>query len=151
MTTTTTIAVPTNCAALCTKLAELTHRIENEIAEAGSGASMRAPQGAIGPHGFARSCVAQDRGSQWVPGGNTTPSCWPWHPRSAPTLPDNVVRIGMHSLPQHFMATLSFCGQRLAIRLPPNDDSLDTRHRSMGRQWRVDPRSVRIVSRIATP
>ena len=31
MTTTTTIAVPTSCAALCTKLAELTQRIEDEI------------------------------------------------------------------------------------------------------------------------
>src|SRR5262245_21745810 len=38
MTTTTTIAVPTSCAALCIKFAELTQRIEDELAEAGSGA-----------------------------------------------------------------------------------------------------------------
>jgi hypothetical protein len=38
--TTTTIAVRTSCAALCTKLAELTQRIEHEIAEAGSGAAI---------------------------------------------------------------------------------------------------------------
>jgi hypothetical protein len=35
MTTTTTIAVPTSCAALCTKLVKLSQRIEHEIAEAG--------------------------------------------------------------------------------------------------------------------
>jgi hypothetical protein len=40
MTTTTTIAVPTSCAALCTKLAELTQRIEDELAQAGSGAAV---------------------------------------------------------------------------------------------------------------
>jgi hypothetical protein len=37
MTTTTTIAVPTSCAALRTKLAELAQRIDDELAQAGSG------------------------------------------------------------------------------------------------------------------
>ena len=40
MTMTTTIAVPTSCAALCTKLAELTQRIEDELDQAGSGAAI---------------------------------------------------------------------------------------------------------------
>jgi hypothetical protein len=40
MTTTTTIAVPTSCAALCTKLAELAQRIDHELAQAGSGAAI---------------------------------------------------------------------------------------------------------------
>jgi hypothetical protein len=40
MTTTTTIAVPTSCAALCTELAELTQRIDDELAQAGSGAAI---------------------------------------------------------------------------------------------------------------
>lgn len=40
MTTTTTIAVPTSCAALCTRLAELTQRIDDELAQAGSGAAI---------------------------------------------------------------------------------------------------------------
>jgi hypothetical protein len=40
MTTTTTIAVPTSCAVLCTKLAELTQRIEDDLAQAGSGAAV---------------------------------------------------------------------------------------------------------------
>ena len=40
MTRTTTIALPTNCAALCTKLAELTQRIHDELAQAGSGAAL---------------------------------------------------------------------------------------------------------------
>jgi len=40
MTTTTTIAVPTSCAALCTKLAELAQRIDAELAQAGSGAAI---------------------------------------------------------------------------------------------------------------
>jgi hypothetical protein len=38
--TTTTIAVPTSCAALCTKLAELTQRIDDEFAQAGNGAAI---------------------------------------------------------------------------------------------------------------
>ena len=38
--TTTTIAVPTSCAALCTKLADLAQRIDDEIAQAGSGAAV---------------------------------------------------------------------------------------------------------------
>ena len=38
--TTTTIAVPTSCAALCTKLAELAQRIDDEIAQAGNGAAV---------------------------------------------------------------------------------------------------------------
>jgi hypothetical protein len=37
--TTTTIAVPTSCAALCPKLTELAQRIDDEIAQAGSGAA----------------------------------------------------------------------------------------------------------------
>jgi len=40
MNTTTTIAVPTSCAVLCTKLAELTQRIEDELAQAGNGAAL---------------------------------------------------------------------------------------------------------------
>ena len=40
MTTTTTIAVPTSCAALCTKLAELAQRIDDQLAQAGSGAAI---------------------------------------------------------------------------------------------------------------
>jgi|SRR4051794_38845088 hypothetical protein len=40
MTTTTTIAVPTSCAALCTQLAELTQRIDDELAQAGNGAAI---------------------------------------------------------------------------------------------------------------
>ena len=40
MTTTTTIAVPASCAALCTKLAELVQRIDGELAQAGNGASV---------------------------------------------------------------------------------------------------------------
>jgi hypothetical protein len=40
MTTTTTIAVPTNCAALCTKLAELAQRIDDELAQTGNGAAI---------------------------------------------------------------------------------------------------------------
>ena len=38
--TTTTIAVPTSCAALCTKLAELAQRIDDDLAQAGSGAAI---------------------------------------------------------------------------------------------------------------
>jgi len=38
--TTTTIAVPTSCAALCTKLAELAQRIDDEIAQGGNGAAV---------------------------------------------------------------------------------------------------------------
>jgi len=41
MTTTTTVAVPTSCAALCTKLAELAQRIDAEFAQAGKGAAIR--------------------------------------------------------------------------------------------------------------
>jgi hypothetical protein len=52
--TTTTIAVPTSCAALCTKLAELTQRIENEIAEAGSGAAI--------DYGALEQCIADALG-----------------------------------------------------------------------------------------
>ena len=40
MTTTTTIAVPTSCAALCTKLVELTQRIDDEIAHTDYGAAI---------------------------------------------------------------------------------------------------------------
>jgi len=40
MTTTTTIEVPASCATLCTKLAELTQRIEDELDQAGSGAAI---------------------------------------------------------------------------------------------------------------
>src|SRR5262245_58919944 len=40
MTTTTTIAVPTSCAALCTKLAELVQRIDDQLAQAVSGAAI---------------------------------------------------------------------------------------------------------------
>src|SRR5262245_54461754 len=40
MSTTTTIAVPTSCAALCSRLAELTQRIDDELAQAGSGAAV---------------------------------------------------------------------------------------------------------------
>ena len=40
MTMTTTIEVPASCAALCTKLAELTQRIEDELAQVGSGAAI---------------------------------------------------------------------------------------------------------------
>lgn len=40
MTTTTTIEVPTSCAALCTKLAELTQRIEEDLALSDSGAAL---------------------------------------------------------------------------------------------------------------
>src|SRR5689334_4658848 len=40
MTTTTTIAVPTSCAALCARLAELTQRIDDEFAQAGNGAAI---------------------------------------------------------------------------------------------------------------
>lgn len=40
MTTTTTISVPTSCAALCTTLAELTRRIDDEIDQASSGAAI---------------------------------------------------------------------------------------------------------------
>src|ERR1043166_7538257 len=40
MMTTTTIAVPTSCAAMCTKLAELTQRIEDELAQSGNGAAI---------------------------------------------------------------------------------------------------------------
>jgi hypothetical protein len=36
MTTTTMIAVPTSCAALCTKLAESAQRIDDELAYAGN-------------------------------------------------------------------------------------------------------------------
>jgi hypothetical protein len=40
MTTTTTIAVPTSCAALCTKLAELAQRIDDQLAQAAGGAAI---------------------------------------------------------------------------------------------------------------
>jgi hypothetical protein len=40
MTTTTTIAVPTSYAALCTKFAELTQRIDDELGQAGNGAAI---------------------------------------------------------------------------------------------------------------
>jgi uncharacterized protein involved in exopolysaccharide biosynthesis len=40
MTTTTMIAVPTSCAALCTQLAELAQSIDDEIAQAGNGAAV---------------------------------------------------------------------------------------------------------------
>jgi hypothetical protein len=40
MTTTMTIAVPTSCAALCTKLAELVQRIDDQLAQAASGAAI---------------------------------------------------------------------------------------------------------------
>jgi hypothetical protein len=40
MTTTTTIAVPTSCAALCTKLAELAQRIDDQLAQAAGGAAL---------------------------------------------------------------------------------------------------------------
>jgi len=40
MTTTTTIAVPMSCVALCTKLVELTQRIEDELAQHGNGAAI---------------------------------------------------------------------------------------------------------------
>jgi len=36
----TTIAVPTSYAALCTRLAELTQRIDDEFAQAGNGAAI---------------------------------------------------------------------------------------------------------------
>ena len=36
----TTIAVPTSCAALCTRLAELTQRIDDELVRAGNGAAI---------------------------------------------------------------------------------------------------------------
>ena len=39
-TRTTTIEVPASCAALCTKLAELTQRIEDELDQAGNGAAL---------------------------------------------------------------------------------------------------------------
>ncbi len=48
MTTTTTIAVPTSCAALCTKLVELAQRIDDELAHAGSCAAV--DYGAIEQH-----------------------------------------------------------------------------------------------------
>jgi hypothetical protein len=38
--TTTTIAVPTSCAALCTKLAELVQRIDDELVQAAGGAAI---------------------------------------------------------------------------------------------------------------
>lgn len=38
--TTTMIALPTSCAALCTKLAELAQRIDDELAQTGSGAAI---------------------------------------------------------------------------------------------------------------
>lgn len=38
--TTTTIAVPTSCAALCTELAELAQRIDDELAQTGNGATI---------------------------------------------------------------------------------------------------------------
>jgi hypothetical protein len=40
MTTTTTIAVPTSCAGLCAKLAELAQGIDDELAQMGSGAAI---------------------------------------------------------------------------------------------------------------
>jgi hypothetical protein len=40
MTTTTTIAVPTSCAALCAKLAELAQRIDDDLAKASGGAAI---------------------------------------------------------------------------------------------------------------
>jgi hypothetical protein len=40
MMTTTTIAVPTSCAALCAKLAELAQHIEDDLAQADSGAAI---------------------------------------------------------------------------------------------------------------
>jgi hypothetical protein len=40
MTTTMTIAVPTNCAALCTKLAELAQRIDDQLTQAAGGAAI---------------------------------------------------------------------------------------------------------------
>jgi hypothetical protein len=40
MTTTTTIAVPTSCAARCTKLTELAQRIDDELVQNGSGAAI---------------------------------------------------------------------------------------------------------------
>jgi hypothetical protein len=40
MTMTTTIKVPMSCAALCTRLAELTQRIDDELAQAGNGAAI---------------------------------------------------------------------------------------------------------------
>jgi hypothetical protein len=40
MTTTTTIAVPTSCAALCTQRAELAQRIDDDLAQTGSGAAI---------------------------------------------------------------------------------------------------------------
>ena len=40
MTTTTTIAVPTSCATLCTKLAELVQRIDDELVQAAGGAAI---------------------------------------------------------------------------------------------------------------
>jgi hypothetical protein len=39
MTTTTTIAVPMSCAGLCTKLVELTQRIDDQLAQAAGGAA----------------------------------------------------------------------------------------------------------------
>jgi hypothetical protein len=40
MTTTTMIAVPTSCAALCTQLAELAQRIDDETAQTGNGVAV---------------------------------------------------------------------------------------------------------------
>src|SRR3954469_8943832 len=40
MTTTTTIEVPTSCAVLCSRLADLTQRIDEELAQAGNGAAI---------------------------------------------------------------------------------------------------------------
>src|SRR5712672_162356 len=40
MTATTTIAVPTRCAALCTKLAELAQRIDDQLTQAAGGAAI---------------------------------------------------------------------------------------------------------------
>src|SRR5262245_31131837 len=40
MTTSMTIAVPTSCAALCTKLAELFQRIDDEVSQSGGGAAI---------------------------------------------------------------------------------------------------------------
>ena len=39
-TTTTMIAVPTSCAALCTQLAELAQRIDDELTQTGNGAAV---------------------------------------------------------------------------------------------------------------
>jgi hypothetical protein len=40
MTTTTTIEVPTSCAVLCSRLADLTQRIDEELAQAGNGSAI---------------------------------------------------------------------------------------------------------------